>query len=245
MLKTKLMLVVGTGGARLDFVAGWLGLLPNFIDTSWCIDPITGQSYGNMRFTKMLDRGQFIENVWPKQFVLSADADLYIAGTGHGLNPSAIQDKIASGEITLLSINITNPNFDFKKIRWNFLVKTYLSRMRPSYYNPSKRNQWLIDLEINKPHNEITNEDRIATLDAQLRQPVGNIFYGPPCPGAIEVEYDMLFQIGGSEYLCEKLGFNADPAHHCYWNHMLPITEAPNTLKVWDHVWCKDNYFTN
>lgn len=41
LIPIRLYIVVARLGARGDFLAGWLGTLPNFIDTQWHIDPDT------------------------------------------------------------------------------------------------------------------------------------------------------------------------------------------------------------
>ena len=51
-IKVKSLLVIGPGGARMDFVAGWLGKLPNFIDVNWTINPVTGHSTSGANIKK-------------------------------------------------------------------------------------------------------------------------------------------------------------------------------------------------
>jgi hypothetical protein len=242
MLKTKLMLVSSFPGGRADFIAGWLGLLPNFVDSGWCIDPVTGQSYGNMRFTKMLDKGKSFEDIWLKQFELSADADLYVTGSCHGFQLESLKNEINAGSVKIVSVTISDLATDFKKLKWDFVVKTYLSQNKVSHYRAIKSNTWNIDQNINKSSSDITANDRIAAVDQLLKNPVSALQYCPEIIGATTVEYNLLFQPNGSQYLCKQLGINVDDAYHQYWNHMLLIADSPDVLNVWGHTWRKEDY---
>jgi hypothetical protein len=236
------MLVSSVPGGRSDFIAGWLGLLPNFIDSGWCIDPVTGQSYGNMRFTKMLDKGKSFNDVWLKQFKLSADADLCITGSCHGFSLNSLKDEISAGSINVISVTMTDSTTDFKKLKWDFVVKTYLSQNKVSHYYATNNNTWMIDQTIDKSPGEITASDRIEAVDKLLKTPISNVYYCPDISGAINVEYNLLFQPNGSQYLCDQLGINVDNAYHRYWNHMLLIADSPDVLNVWGHTWRREDY---
>lgn len=248
MLKTKLILVVGVPGARMDFVAGWLSLLPNFVNMNWGLDPVTRQSYGDMRFAKMLDYGQSFDDVWPGQFQLSAAADLYITGTGHGTNLSQLQDKMASGQVKTVIINTSGPDVNVKKIKWEFIVKTYLSQNKVSYHQAYRKNTWMIDDLIDKLPEHVNNKDRVAKVEELLRNPMGDTFTAQTsCPGAINLDYNLVFQPNGSRYLCDQLelGISSNSPYHDHWNHMLPLADTPSEVDVWERIWRYNNYFTD
>lgn len=246
MVKAKLMLVVGPGGGRMDFVAGWLSLLPNFVNVNWGIDPVTHQSYGDMRFAKELDYGKNFESVWPRQFQLSADTDLYLVGTGHGSSLDQLQDKINSKSAKVVSINTAGPRINGNKIKWEFIVKTYLSYYKISYYQAVKRSKWLIDETIDKLPEHVIDKDRIAAVDALLKTPVGNSYkYQNQSPSVTEVDYDQLFCPGGSRHLCERLEMPVDDAYHQHWNFIVPLADAPKELTIWGHTWRYEDYFTD
>jgi hypothetical protein len=248
MLKTKLILVIGVPGARMDFVAGWLSLLPNFVNMNWGVDPVTGQSYGDMRFAKMLDYGESFDKIWPKQFQLSANADLYITGTGHGHrnNLNNLQDKIANESVKPIIIDTSGPDINTKKLKWEFIVKTYLSQNKISYHQAFKKNAWLIDALINNSPEQIDNKDRIATVDELLRNPIGNAFSTSiHCAGAINLDYNQVFQPSGSQYLCDQLGITVNDRYHQHWNYVLPLSDSPYALTVWGHDWQYKDYFTD
>jgi hypothetical protein len=246
MLKTKLVLVVGAPGARMDFVAGWLSLLPNFVNMNWGLDPITHQSYGDMRFAKMLDYGESFDDIWPGQFQLSADTNLYITGTGHGGNLNKLQDKMAAGLVKTVIINTSSPTVNVKKIKWEFVIKTYLSQNKVSYHQAYRKNVWLIDGLIDKLPKDITNNDRISKVDELLKNSIGDAFISQiHCPEAINIDYNLLFQSNGSQYLCDQLAVAADAPYHQHWNAMLPLAESPSELNVWGHLWRYKDYFTD
>jgi hypothetical protein len=245
MLKAKLMLVVGPGGARMDFVAGWLSLLPNFVNMNWGVDPVTGRSYGDMRFAKMLDHDQSFDDVWPGQFRLSTDTDLYITGTGHGYNLDELQDKIDAGLIKVLTITCKDPTTNFKKIAWDFFVKTHLSQDKCFYYRAIK-SSWAIDRLLVDQINQPTDQDRIRVADVILKNiKVSNLLNNTQHPDSTAIEYNLLFQPGGSQYLCNCLGIKVDYAYHQYWDCVLPFSDSPHELSVWGHTWRYKDYFTD
>ena len=55
MVPINLTIVIARPGARGDFVAGWLGSLPGYIDNQWRIDITTGRSFGLMNCFKEID----------------------------------------------------------------------------------------------------------------------------------------------------------------------------------------------
>lgn len=247
MSRVKLLLVSSCPGGRSDFVAGWLGLLPNFVDNNWGIDPITGQSYGHMQFTKPLDCGVPFEKIWPRQFELSGSAEFYLAGSGHGFNLNLVKDKIDSGLIKTLTMTFTDPSTDFKKITWEYIVKSYLSHQKVTFFRAVNENEFRADGVIKKPSNEITDEDRISAVLRRLEIATSDsnpvLQYCPPITNGTQVEYSRLFQPGGSQYLCQQLGIQADPAYHRYWNQMLPLADSPDVLTVWGRTWKRSDYF--
>jgi hypothetical protein len=232
----------------MDFVAGWLSLLPNFVNMNWGIDPVTHQSYGDMRFAKMLDYNESFDDVWPKQFQLSADTNLYVTGTGHGTDLHKLQDKIASGLVKTVIINTSGPNVNVKKIKWEFIVKTYLSQNKVSYHQAFRKNTWMVDDLIDKLPEHVTNKDRVAKVDELLKNPIGDTFTAQTrCPGAINVDYDLLFQPNGSQYLCNQLeiGVADNALHHRHWDYLLPLADSPHELDVWERMWRYRDYFTD
>lgn len=246
MVKAKLMLVIGPGGGRMDFVAGWLSLLPNFVNMNWGIDPVTHQSYGDMRFAKELDYGKDFKSVWPRQFELSADSNLYLTGTGHGNYLDNIQDKINSGSVKVISINTNGSDVNINKIKWEFIVKTYLSQYKISYHRAVKRSAWLIDNTVEKLPEHVTNEDRIAAVAALLKtSSIDSYKYQNYSSDVTEVNYNELFQSGGSRYLCKQLDLTVDDPYHQYWDFVIPSADSPKELVVWGHTWRYEDYFTD
>ena len=240
----KVILVAGAGGARMDFVAGWLSTLPLFLDTTWRIDPQTGLSHGSMMFTKMLDYGKIVNfsDFFKEFFIINPAADLYYAGTLHGYKPENIQNAIESGQAELVSIDTSSVSTDH--LAWEFVVKTYFPQFRTRGAIETNMTWQQIDRSIKK--SEITNQDRIALVEQQLQslknQPLAR-------PGDIQlphktVAYNLLFQPGGSKYLCKTLNLPAiDSRYHAAWDCYLPLTVSPTSLVVWGRTWNKADYF--
>jgi hypothetical protein len=252
----KVILVAGKCGARMDFVAGWLGTLPLFLDNEWHIDPLTGQSYGFMRHTKMLDSKKIdsFSNLFRGHFIIDPAAELCYAGSLHAARPDNIQDAVNSGQAELLIIDTSAELVS--NIYWECMVKTFLSQLRTRQAINLWNRPWQIDLTINKngmiPNiNDvgITNSDRIALVKQQLHKEI-TIHYSTSMPiidmPHKKVDYNLLFQPGGSKYLCNTLGLpDVNERYHNFWDQQLPLSKSPDSLVVRGETWNKADYFND
>ena len=240
----KIILIAGSGGARMDFVAGWLGILPQFLDGEWRIDPLTGLSHGFMMYTKLLDHLEInsFPDFFKEFFTINPAAELCYAGSLHGHKPKNIQDAIDSkhAELLLIDTSTAHPSH----LGWEFIVKTYLAQLKTRYAFETNTT-WQIDRTINKL--DITNLDRIRTVKQHLH----NIKKGQPyinsTPALIphkKVDYNLLFQPGGSKYLCNTLCLSdVNERYHNFWDCQLPLSISPDSLVVWGESWNKADYF--
>jgi hypothetical protein len=242
----KVILIAGEGGARMDFVAGWLGTLPQFLDNEWHMDPLTGQSYGFMRHTKTLDveKCESFSNFFRGYFTINPAADLCYAGSLHASIPDNIQDAVNSGMAELLIIDTSTVRFSH--IHWECVVKTLLSQLKTRGTIDRWTKPWYIDQTINKI--SMTNLDRIALVKQYLRrEPNRRICCGIPSPALIshkKAGYNLLFQPGGSRYLCNILGLpEVSERYHNFWDCQLPLATSPDSLVVWGETWNKSDYF--
>lgn len=242
-MDVQLILSTGTGGAKHGFVAGWLGTLPNFIDNSWYIDSKTGHSNGYMSVTKDIESGanpvQLLKNM---SLNLSPSADLFLAGQVHTHALETWHNIIDYDCVTITRITV--PDSIISHIKWDFLVKTYLRKDRHKASHDTGHH-WNIDTSIDKEH--ITNTDRIEKFKQliQLNSMWMHDYQSPNLKNLkfIDLEYEKLFRLGGSRYLCEHLGINADQIHHRYWDQMLPLSAAPESINVWGVTWNKKDFF--
>lgn len=233
-------MVSGWGGARADFVAGWLGLLPMFINNKWTIDPETGLSHGFQINCRELDH-QPHSSIYS---VLSAhgcsldehaEFTLALACHGYSFQPEDYLSYINQGAIKFLSIDIRGA--DYQTILWEYLVKTYMSHRRTLDSVKGHACQWGIDFIINAP--VITDQDRIDQMNKLLNQK--KYFYKtralPPTIPSLIVNYNQLFNKGGSRYLCQVLEINVPDSYHQYWDNTLLSATSPKQIKVWDTNW--------
>jgi len=238
-----LYLCTGIGGARHGFLAGWLGTLPNFIDNQWRIDLETGHSDGYMNIAKDIECGmsfsQFLNN---RSFVLSDTADLLLAGQLHGHALIPYQDSIDYRYVKILNVDVTRA--DPSQIQWDFLVKTYLRKDRAKHNYEKNAVQWNIDKSINQ--SVITDLDRVDKFKQLATKMAQSNPYDPMLDSPlkfINLDYEQLFQIGGSQYLCEQLNITVGTKYHHYWNQQLPWAQSPDILHVWNTVWNKSDFF--
>ena len=127
MTPIKLVIVAGIGGARADFVAGWLGLLPMFVNSRWTLDPETGVSYGFQGNCRAIDQQQSISQVLSSQgCTLDQNAKFTWAVACHGydLKPENYLPHIDQGTIKFVSIN--TKGVDPKIIHWEDLNNVVL-----------------------------------------------------------------------------------------------------------------------
>ena len=247
LIKIKLLLVAGPGGARMDFVSGWLGKLPNFIDTKWYIDTSTGLSLGDMHFIKSIDSpssdiGEVLNH---HKAQLDINAKLQWAGSCHGIQIEKYKEKINSGLFKLLIINTDSVSSDIKdKIQWEFFAKTYLS-CRKTITNYFNHENWNIDNQIDNA--DITDLTRVEQLKKMLEK--NKLFEKTPLvPPGIEfvtAEYDKLFVPGGSEYLCNILELSASERNHKLWDTMLDFSNTPDSVYAFGTTWTKSEFLNN
>jgi hypothetical protein len=251
----KVILEAGGCGARMDFVAGWLGTLPQFLDNEWHMDPLTGQSYGFMRHTKMLDVKKIdsFSNLFRGHFIIDPAAELCYAGSLHANRPDNILDAVNSGQAELLIIDTSAELVS--NIYWEGIVKTFLSQLRtrqainiwdrPWQIDQTIKNAWVIP-NINDVG--ITNSDRIALVKQQLHKEMTIHCTSTPVPDMPhkKVDYNLLFQPGGSKYLCNTLGLpDVNERYHNFWDQQLPLSKSPDSLVVWGETWNKADYFND
>jgi hypothetical protein len=239
MTPIKIWFVVGLGGDRADFVSGWLGTLPGFVNNRWLIDPVSGVSYGYMGNFRSIDQGVPVDDIAKSyQLTISPHAEFIYAAACHGirLNFKNYQSYVESGAIRFVTIDTSQANLN--TINWEFYVKTYLSHRRTLDAVQGTCEQWVIDNQINL--GTITDSDRIDKLKQLLS-----------CPGVRKVsnypttliDYTKLFCPGGSRYLCNQLSITAADSHHRYWDSMLEFSRSPDTINVWGVQWNKQDYF--
>lgn len=219
----------------MDFVAGWLGTLPNFIKSNWYIDPVTRQSRGStsnvIDLKQEFDLCNYITNSC--SLSLSSDSDIYYATKAHRINMCHMP-HVVSGDIKVCQI-VPDNDTDERRVHWEFLLKTY-GKLE---FDGS----WTIDRLITKQ--DITDDDRVQKLDQLLSNQPGHDIY---CQVHKDVNfpkllYSKLFEPGGSIYLCEVLKLQVEHDYHVYWDTILPLAQTPSTVTLWGQQWNIQDYF--
>jgi hypothetical protein len=231
-------MVAGPGGARADFVAGWLGTLPGFINNMWSIDPLTGVSIGEMGKLRGIDQpdSQLVNVLNNLQLELSPNAEWTWPGACHGhfLDNNQVLPFIDAELVKLLIIDISN--VDPVWIKWQFIAKTYLGQ-RKNFSLVCRNKSWIIDHQILT--SPITDKDRILKAKQIIKnfknQTQANIKTTLP---ATILDYSKLFCDNGSRYLTESLNLCNVPEYcHSMWNTLLPFANTPDTISAWGVKW--------
>lgn len=233
MIAAQVVIVASPGGARGDFVAGWLGTLSSFIDSFWSIDPQSGKSRGLMDNLKSLDYNENIDDVLARcKIKPDPESNLSWAGGCHGTKLKNFLPYILSNHIRILPISIKNA--DQERIRWEFVVKTY-AEPRKTFVSCLQGHPPSIDNLIKV--SPITDQSRVETLE--------HLLGGPAVTDSVEnylpkellsnlVDYNDLFQPGGSHMLCDVLGIDsATERNHKFWDQMLPMAGSPEIISAW------------
>ena len=228
----------------MDFVAGWLGTLPGFVDSRWSIDVGTGLSIGDTHVTKSLDSpdSDIGRILYHPGMRLDKDADLIWTGSCHGRMLPRLKSFNESGQVDIVYIDLTSADID--SIYWEFLAKTYLTKRR-HISDHLNQNLWIIDRNIIKEKQLISDQDRIEKFiqlskrKNQITQQINNI----KLDGIKHTNllYTDLFQPTGSYYLLDQLRLVASERHHELWQSALKLSTTPDQVEAWGKLWIKSD----
>ena len=242
MLDIKLWLATGPGGCRIDFVAGWLGQLDNFVNSLWHIDPRTAKSSGVMQKIKQIDKEGFgLEELLTKHSLkLDPNSNITFAAACHGYQLNQFHEEIIKNNIVVLQIQPGTA--DHNLIKWEFFVKSYLSKQNNIHNLLFEQSMWAIDSLLGA---NTTDAIRVKKLSNMMQNYGVNVLKNVVYRRFpyIVLDYTKLFVAGGSQYLCDQIGITVDERYHLYWNQMLPLANSPNELTVWGHTWRRKDYF--
>lgn len=249
---SKIIITVGSAGARKDFVCGWLGLCNGSVRTPWIIDPLVGYSRINTAqwsVTLLLDSidcgDLIIDPTVNCTLAISCHIDNDVSTSDSNINRLA--NLVDSGILTIAGIDLSRA--DMIQYHWDRLVKVHLC-VGMEYNNHFRQHKIrfvgnLFDtsefVTNNYAIDYINNKIDIAITDQQL--PDNNqlnylMFYKKLAPLLpIDLDYAELFKPGGSHYLCKMLGTTAQKRAHDYWNAMLPFINAPESVDAFGTHW--------
>jgi hypothetical protein len=235
MTPINLYLTVAPPGARGDFVAGWLGALPNFIDNQWRIDIETGRSYGTMNCIKQgIDStASNIEELLSEKFYkLDPAAQWALSLSCH--NSQQAKQKTMSPAITVLNIDVSNA--DHNKISWEFVVKTMLGTDRQEHAIQNTASFINVNRHLGATSNQI--EAITNGINRAKKIPVHvDLSFG------IVLDYNQLFVKNGSQYLADKLNLKVNKKYHLLWNRSLFFAESPVEYYQFGHLWKAQDFY--
>jgi hypothetical protein len=250
--KLKILFVMGAGGTRIDFVSGWLGTLPNFVNSNWTLHPHYGVSSGFQTSLKELDRLFCpISNLLPN-VELDSQSKITYAASYHGVALESLREEIIENKIKLSKITFTREQF--VDITWEFAVKVFL-RPLIEYDRYQKKDKDRLEYGIDRliaycdniPIHDITDELRIRSVKDKIRNHLLGLHYLWRDDSALlgmpytPLEFNKLFSVaGGSRYLCEQLNIlDSTARHHDFWDAMLPFATSEDSYDVWGYHWTR------
>lgn len=239
LIPIRLRIVIARPGARGDFVAGWLGTLPDSVDTQWRLDVDTGRSMGLMNCFKEIDSVDYGSSTLDKllafrQYKISMDAPYCFNMVCHG---NGFLNKIENSSRFKIIHIIDNTNQE--KINWEYVVKTFFSKER--FENSVKTG---VHYNVDKQQDVRSNcqrQDIVREFASRLHQNNSDIDLSDL--DVITCEYQNLFEIGGSHYLCKRLGIQASGRHHQLWDKSLELANSISCYDQFDRLWTYQDYW--
>jgi len=218
MKNVQVWLITGPGGSRIDFVSGWLGCLPNFVNNWWSINPTTGQSVGHMRNTKTLDSdaNRTLEDCLGSFLTFDKNSNLIYVGSCHGFH---LTKQLANLDFAQV-FYINTRNADPKLIAWESFVKTHLS------------NTGLFDFDT-----------EISQIEFIIKNASLNQEFTPQYKDSIILDYNRLFTPGGSKYLCEIANIKVLDKYHKFYDSNLEWSSSPLEIVARGKTWRYSDYF--
>lgn len=244
MIKVQLILTIGVPGARVDFVSGWLGSLPEFVDEQWYIDPVTGRSFTMANSLRPMDKIDYGTETLSRflsfdNYELDANSTTKLSKGCHGKNLST---KFREQDVPAVKVvRIDTDRADRKKIFWEFLVKTYMSQQR--WVQAIEDNQiYHINKLLADAGTEINDQNRVKFIESIIERgchfrPTPNV-EGLSC---VTVAYDKLFTTEGSRELCKQLKIEVDECYHQLWSNNLTMCTSPKVITKFGKTWKYDD----
>lgn len=243
MVRVQLVLTVGIPGSRLDFVSGWIGTLPDFVDSQWYIDPVTGRSFTTANSLRPVDKVDYGADTLSRVlsfsgFELDANSNIKLSQGCHG---RTLSTKFQATDVPAVKvIRIDTDQADYKKIFWEYLVKTYMSRQRWVQAFEGKQT-YHVDTLLANAGIEITDNNRVEFINNVIKKE----YYPRPTPqieglSCITVAYDTLFTTEGSKELCKQLELEVDERYHQLWRNNLTMCDSPKTITKFGKTWNYD-----
>lgn len=226
-LPIKLNIVQSEAGAKGDFLAGWLGTLPMFLENHWTIDCETGQSFTHAKFFKDYQTNQNLDDfLSDRNFFLSDNPTFQVAASTHYIRfPTFTTHHLK--HIKIISIRVSND--DLLEVQWNKFVKNCLTR---------HRYEWAVWSDVNfgvdeffTDRSQLNDNDRRSWIDNNMHQyfPEHPI---PVCSIANWVfDYKDVFAPSGSKLIAEALNLQCSERHHDVWRKNLDFSNAPMSIK--------------
>lgn len=242
MIPVKLTIILAQGGARGDFVAGWLGTLDNYIDTQWRIDINTGKSAGLMNCFKSLNQfncnsdtlSQIISN---RRYIMDPESPWSFAFSWHSLS---ILNKITPNDLPAVKVlRVTTEGVDPLHLVWEFTAKTFLSTER---YESSVNEGIFCNVDRLCPGE--SDQQKVRYVKECANRLYNSIIKNTyrATPNAIDISYQQLFRPGGSRYLCNCLQTSASERHHALWDSSLQLAESKLEYVSMGITWTKSNF---
>lgn len=239
-INTRLRIIVARPGARGDFLAGWLGTLPDSVDTMWRIDIPTGRSLGLMTCFKQLDnempdRECLNRVLATRNYQLDPQARFVFNMACHGYQ---LEQKILDPNSVEIIQIVDNEHHD--QINWEYTVKTWFSSDRQEH---NIRDNQFSQADRTAP--DTTTEQKIDLVKQFSRSCVRvNVDQALTGLNVIKFAYNKLFVPGGSRAVEKALNLNISSNYHVLWNTQLYFANSQLSYNKFNYKWTKNNYLT-
>lgn len=255
----KLYILLGIGGSRKDFVTGWLGTLPTFVNTRWYINLATGGSFNDTHFVKELDAfpEKTFRDMLIEQGIDFDDAsELNLAVSCHGLHLAESLKDIPSHQYEIINVEVDDQTLS--TTFWEQFVKNFLryNNTIEQLTNGNFENKTILKYvsDVDDTYS-LTVDEQISIIENlypkydssdigwvdDMKNKILWCRNHDSLP-VIQVDYKNLFVPGGSVALCKQINVNAPSVNHKFWDAMLPFAESPTEIEFLGKVWKKSDY---
>lgn len=221
--------ILGPGGARMDFVAGWISnTFGNFIKYQWSIDASNGKSWifpmpykhvdhdDNITFDEIVKQCQ-------DEFKYSPDTTIVFPCHGFKLKEKLNQHHFKKYNFKFIKINYSESNIPF--IIWEGLIKNnYSTELSNPLFKRAINGERLIH-DYHVPWKTFLVQENLLNQSLSYIKQFGYEI--------ISLDFDEVIKTDGSYHILEKL--NLPPVrveNHDFYNRNLRQSFSPESVTI-------------
>lgn len=229
--------IIGPGGARMDFVAGWLSqTFQNFIKYHWSIDQTNGKSWLFPTIWKSIDRDtsfdQIIKNC-ENYFKHSTNSVILFPCHGFELKKKLNKTHFQKYNFKFIKINYLES--DILSMAWEGLIKNNYSFEKTNELFKRVINTDKLVEDFNNSFNVFHGQEKIISENLKY---INQFKYD-----IIMLDYNEIIKNNGSYYIIEKLNLpSVGIESHDFYNKSLIQSFSPVSININNQEFTKEKF---